>query len=259
MERDETPRVNGHEVAVVFLHSGCNMNCGFCVTDDAVASMTFEQAVAVQDYILAERSIRNLVLGGGEPFTWPHDVVALARKAKEAGFFVQVGTNGVALPEDFERIDSIDRYVLPLESMDPAVHDAMRPYRGSHQAVVMGRLARLRHAGISTTVSTVVTAENIGGLGGIAAFLQDYCAAGGALHAWHLYRFIPEGRGGRPNAGRYGVTAAAYHEATNRVREMDAGFTILKRPDMYHSRSVDFFWYQQGRICAGSEVWAKQG
>jgi len=245
-------------IAVVFLHARCNMQCPFCVTDPALSEMTFNQAMAVQQAAKA-RSIRSLVLGGGEPFTWPHDVVALSRTARANGFFVQVGTNGVALPEGFEHIPTIDRYVLPLESADARLHDIMRPLDGSHHALVLDRLDRLKRAGKPVTVSTVVTAQNISHLASVARFLTEYDGGTGRLHAWHLYKFIARGRGGGPNADRFSVTDTAYHGACDAVRATDLPFTVYKRPDMYHSKTVDFFWFEGDRLRVGSETWASQG
>jgi hypothetical protein len=39
------------------------------------------------------------------------------------------------------------------------------------------------------------------------------------------------------------------------MKAMDLGFTIFKRRDMRHSRTVDFFWYVGDRLVVGSEVW----
>ena len=52
-----------------------------------------------------------------------HDVERLGRRARELGFLVQVNTNGVKLPGGFERIQTIDRYILPLEATRAEVHD----------------------------------------------------------------------------------------------------------------------------------------
>jgi len=244
-------------IAVLFLHPGCNMRCDFCVTDDCVDALSFDDALAAKDAIWA-RGIRNLVLGGGEPFAWKHDVVALAAKAKEAGFFVQVGTNGIAMPDNFEHIAAIDRYVLPLESMDERVHNAMRLYENRHHALILDRLAWLKRAGKSVTVSTLVTAENARALPDIARFLEEHRNGNGLVHAWHLYKFIPGGRGGAANAKRFAISDDDYRRVCGEVRRMGLGFTIYRRPDMYHSRSVDFFWYRDGVLQVGSETWVRE-
>ncbi len=134
----------------------------------------------------------------------------------------------------------IDRYVLPLESMDPGVHDRLRPYARSHHAIILDRLEKLRAAGKSVTVSTVGTRESVGELPALGRHLESWRAGGGDLHAWHLYRFLPIGRGGEANAARLDVEEADYHHACDAVKATDPGFRVFKRPDMYQSSSVEF-------------------
>lgn len=226
-------------VVVVMLHPGCRMACRFCATDP-FSELSFEEASGV---VLAARDAgaRSVVLGGGEPFEWRHDVLKLAARAREAGLLVQVGTNGIPLPPDFARLDCIDRYVLPLESTDPAVHDGLRAWRASHHELMLDRLEELRAAGKSVTISTVVTRQTLSGLGDLARFLDSYRTAGGALHAWHLYRFLPVGRGGRPNAAALDVDEAGYLRACEAVKRLPLGFTVYRRDDMFRSRTVGFY------------------
>jgi len=248
-------------IAVVMLLPGCNMTCRFCVTGAAVSSMTEGQAHDLLRRLNAQ-GFDNVVLGGGEPFLWGPGVLALSERAKSMNFLVQVGTNGIALPRDFAHVSCIDRYVLPLESMDPEVHDGMRPFargrQGSHHALILSRLETIREAGKSVTVSTLVTAENINALFPIAAWLAAYQQAGARLHAWHLYKFIPEGRGGSRSADRFAIDDDAYHAAADVVKRAFPELCVYKRPDMFHSRDVDFFWHEGGALCIGSQVWGRQ-
>lgn len=244
-------------IGVALLHPGCNMTCTFCVTDNAVSAMDFDQALALLDALEA-RGIGGVVLGGGEPFTWAPGVLRLARVAKARGFQVQIGTNGVRLPEGYEQAPGVDRYVLPLESTKPGVHNRMRVFGAGHHAIILDRLAELAAAGKAVTVSTVVTSENIEDLPEVGVYLADYVLSGGRLHAWHLYRFIPEGRGGGPNGRRLWTPESDYDTACAEVRAMDLGFTIFKRRDMRHSKTVDFFWYQGGALQVGSEIWGEE-
>lgn len=242
-------------VGVIFLHSGCNMRCGFCITEDTCGAMDFDQALGVFE-ILTARGIGNVVLGGGEPTLWPHGLFRLAAEAHSRGFLVQVGTNGIALPPDFSTRPGVDRYVLPLESARAAIHDAMRPGGNtSHHAVMLDRLEELGQAGREVTLSTVVSAWNAGELPALADWLTRYVELGGRLHAWHLYRFVPEGRGGGVNAHSMQVSLPDYDDACAAVRSMALPFPVLKRPDMRHSTHVDFFWYEEGRLRIGSETW----
>jgi MoaA/NifB/PqqE/SkfB family radical SAM enzyme len=216
--------------------------------------MRGDQALGLLD-TLARRGIDNLVLGGGEPFTWEPGLLPYAEIAKRRGFFVQVGTNGVALPDKTEHSPWVDRFVLPLDGPCAEVHDRLRHYKDSHFRLIRDRMARLRDAGKSITVSTVVTAWNIDTLSELGVLLADEVLAGMRLHAWHLYRFIPEGRGGRVHAAQLNVTETEYEAACAEMKAMDFGFTIFKRKDMRHSKTVDFFWYEGEALRIGSQVW----
>ncbi len=229
----------GPDIAVVMLTPDCGMACAFCVTEPFEPMDSGEVVALLRG--LRERGVLRLVLGGGEPFAWRHGTVALTARAKAMGFHVQVGTNGIDLPEGFERLESIDGYVLPLESADAAAHDGLRVFSRSHHAIIQDRLERLRAAGKQVTVSTVVTRENLGGLGDLGCFLEAYRLRGGLLHAWHLYRFLPVGRGGGRHAERLAVAESDYHQACDAVKRAGLGFPIYKRADMYRSRTVGFY------------------
>ncbi|MFA6241182.1 MAG: radical SAM protein [Candidatus Hydrogenedentales bacterium] len=135
----------GYRIAVVFLHPACNMTCSFCVTENGMDTMRYDQAAQLLDD-LKQRGIDNIVLGGGEPFAWPHDTVALAETAKSHGFFVQIGTNGIAMPESYPSLACFDRYVLPLDSVDASVHNALRHHGPGHHALILDRLKALLSA-----------------------------------------------------------------------------------------------------------------
>jgi MoaA/NifB/PqqE/SkfB family radical SAM enzyme len=234
-------------VAVVMLLPHCNMTCSFCVTEDAMGTFDLAQACALLER-LRDEGFDNVVLGGGEPTLWPHDVFRLAREAKRRGFRVQLGTNGVRLPEQFESLDEIDRYVLPIDGASADVHNAVRFFRQQHFEVVIDRLERLRAAGKSTTVSTVITRLNQNDLSNVARLLADLNQPRPFVHAWHLYQFIPLGRGGAANRELLALPRDTYDRTCDDVKRMDLGFTIFKRPDMLHSRAVEFFWMHGGNL-----------
>ncbi len=229
------------------LHPSCNMVCSFCVTEDSFAAMTFEQAVELL-HTLKAIDIHNIVFGGGEPFTWEHDLVRLTEIAKQMDFLVQVGTNGIGMPANFERLPSIDRYCLPLESADPKRHNSIRLYKGEHHSIIIERLEALQQTRKSVTISTVIHQENLDGLQELGYLLRDYHEKSHNIHAWHLYKFIPEGRGGRPNADRLSISGQTFDRIVAELKQMNLGFTIYKRRDMFQSRSVGFFWYLDDQL-----------
>lgn len=248
-------------IAVVMLEPRCNMQCLFCITENTIQSVSYAKALELLEW-LQERNFKSVVLGGGEPFLWKGNVIRLAHAAKEMGWEVQVGTNGTLLPEGFEQVEFIDRYVLPLDAATAADNDNLRLYYRSHHALILGRLQKLKSAGKEVTLSTIVTAQNILGLKSLADFFRDYVESGGLIHAWHLYQFLPEGRGGKPNQSTFTVSEADYNQACAEMKKENLPFKIFKRRDMYHSTSVDFFWRtkgiwqsaKMGAICAPGEA-----
>ncbi len=244
----------GPRIAVLFLQPRCNMHCTFCITEDNFDAMTFEQAAQLLRNLKRGGTVRSIVLGGGEPFDWPHDLIAIGHLGRSLGLLMQVGTNGIAMPDDVECLEAFDRYVLPLESVEPDAHNAMRLYRGRHHRIIMQRLEALRLAHRSVTVSTVVTQRNADHVPDVGRFLGRYAAAGGNVHAWHLYQFLPQGRGGGVNALDLALPESVYKDLCARAESLDLPFRIYRRSDMYRSRTVDFFWVERGAVRCGSEA-----
>jgi MoaA/NifB/PqqE/SkfB family radical SAM enzyme len=228
-------------IASVFLLPDCAMACRFCASAPDFAVMSKAQAEGLLGD-LAARGIDNLVLGGGEPFLWPHGLRELAERARSLGFLVQVCTSGADLPDGFERLPAFDRFILPLEAADAATHDRLRIHPGGHHRLVLARLEALVAAGRELTISTVVTRENLAGLPALAALLASLKAKGARLHAWHLYRFLPIGRAGAPNADSLDLDLRAYLDAVEAVRRANLGFPVFRRSDMRRASSVVYLW-----------------
>ena len=179
--------------------------------------------------------------------------MGLTKAAKQLGFFVQVGTNAIALPKDFQNIESIDRYVLPIESTLAAVHNKMRLYKKKHHQLIVDCLQQLRNAQKSVTLSTIITKVNKGGLQPLAEFLKSLNTPYPFIHAWHLYKFIPQGRGGRANCDELMISDEEYSKVCDSVTVKGLSFKVYQRKDMYHSKTVDFFWYEHGRLQRASK------
>ena len=238
--------------------------------------MTPEALITLLDE-LAKAEVRNIVLGGGEPAEWPWGWETACRLAWERGFLVQLGTAGAALRPGFEQVPWVDRFVLPLDGDTPALHNRFRPMGlrpdisgtraeaffarlggtvapDGHFAVIMDRLAALAEAGREVTLSTVVNRESLSGMDRLAGMVGEIARLL-PVHAWHLYRFIPAGRGGTNTAERFGIDRETFDRVGSRARELVPAVQIFKRSDMRFSRDVDFFWFEQGRIQRGQDIW----
>lgn len=238
-------------IAALFLLPDCDLACRFCASEFGFDTVSFAQADALL-VALRTRGYRNLVLGGGEPALWPHGLARLALRAREQGFLVQLNTNGTHPLPGFPRAPGIDRTILPVESVDPAVHDALRAPRGGHLALVLRRIEELIAAGEELTISTVLTAVNVHGIGEIAAWLRGLREKGARVHAWHLYRFLPVGRGGRKHADEFTLSEEAFRIACDEARAAALDFPVYRRPHMLRSSTVEFFWFEGGELVVGS-------
>jgi MoaA/NifB/PqqE/SkfB family radical SAM enzyme len=244
-------RLTGARIAVLFLQPQCNMTCRFCITQDGFSAMSPADAYSMLDG-LARMGIGNAIFGGGEPLAWPHDLLGPARYAKRLGMTVQVGTNGIALTPRIMQSPVLDRFILPLESAEAKVHDRLRRARGGHHAIVLDRLEALAELGREVTLSTVITRANRSGLMELAAWIAAYRAHGGRLHAWHLYRFLARGRGGSVSGIALGTTEAEYRSVCGAVKAAYPDLPVLLRPDMTRSRTVGFYWMENGEVrCSG--------
>jgi MoaA/NifB/PqqE/SkfB family radical SAM enzyme len=247
----EAFRSSGRTIASLFLHAGCNLECRFCVSAPRFDCMTRADAEALLEGLRAA-GIRNVVFGGGEPTTWPHDMGRLAAYARDRGHFVQVSTNGVALPDGFAADARVDRWLLPLDAAEAPAHDALRRTPG-HHALVHARLRELAGSGREVTVTTVVTRESAAGIGRLGESLARLAQGGLAIRAWHLYCFVAAGRGGAPHAADLAVGGAAWIGAVHAARGGARGFPVYVRPDVRRSRSVEYLWLERGRLRIGSQ------
>lgn len=236
------------KVAVLFLTPACNMSCAFCGADAGFDPMEFGQALGLLKDLKA-RGLESVVLGGGEPLMWKHSPAELSAEARRLGLVVQIGSNGILAPADEAGLRAYDRWILPLESVTPGLHDRMRPtLEGSHFAGVTDLMQRLKKAGIEVTLSSLVSHENFDSLLEVGEHLSRYQAHGGRLHAWHLYRFLALGRAGVWNARRFSTAEGVFEGLGRLLKARHPAMQIYLRPDMYHSRQVAFYWSQDGNL-----------
>ncbi len=249
--------IQHRRVGVVMLHGNCSMSCLFCITENTVTEMTPEQVETILK-IMKEREMESVVFGGGEPLQWSHSLSNSIKLAKSMRLHTQVGTNGVGLNPNIIQNLNADRYVLPLDSINPQVHNYLRGGFRKHYDIIKKRLKYLAATSISFTISTVVCRINLDKLNEISAFLLHLWEKGAKIHAWHLYRFLPIGRNGFKNANILHITKNEYFDKTEEIKKRVLPFFVYRRPNMQFSKEVDFFWAEVGEIKIGSQVWEKK-
>jgi len=241
------------KIAAFFLLPDCDLRCRFCIAEARFDTVDLPTAKSVLT-ALAATSIESVVLGGGEPTLWPHDLNALARHGRAHGLIVQLNTHGGSLREKLDSYPEIDRFILPIESTDPAHHDDLRRGQDGHFQAVVAALESLIERQRQITFSTVVTSENHLEVPRIAAWIQRLESRGARIHAWHLYNFLPLGRAGaQRRAAALALPREDFLEACRLAKSAGLTCAVYRREDMMRSSSVEFFWFDGGVFHVGGQ------
>jgi MoaA/NifB/PqqE/SkfB family radical SAM enzyme len=244
-------------VAAFFLLPSCDIRCVFCISHDDFDVVKPEEARGLIDF-LASQSVKSVVLGGGEPTLWPHDVNELARYASEAGLVTQLNTHGAGVRENLDKYSHVDRFILPVESTRSDVHDDLRRGLEGHHSMVMDLADELIARGRELTFATVVTSKNHMDVPAIASWIHGLLKRGAKVHSWHLYNFLPEGRGGaRKIAEGLATTREQFLTACSSAKGAGLGFPVYRRDNMLKSSTVEFFWFEEGELHIGGEELAR--
>ncbi len=185
---------------------------------------------------------------------WDNGVEDLRQISREEALALEpdLECHGALLSPSTGIVDS-HGYMLALLG-EAETHDAMRFHRGGHHALMLERLERFGRAGRTVTVSTVLTSTNVDDVLDLADWLRSYHATHDNVHAWHLYRFLPHGRGGRRTEAQLQIPEERYLRVCDSVQALALPFRVFRRADMYHSRTVGFFWSEKGRILTDEDA-----
>ncbi|OGP18919.1 MAG: hypothetical protein A2038_06715 [Deltaproteobacteria bacterium GWA2_57_13] len=145
----------------------CNLLCTHCYISAVPeasnsAELTTQECRRVVDEIAQINPSALLILSGGEPLLRP-DLFDLAAYARDKGFTVVLGTNGVLLGEREARLmrqSGIQGAGISLDSINPKMHDGFRRLHGAWQAAVWATEV-LGAEGIDFSIHTNVTSWNV--------------------------------------------------------------------------------------------------
>ncbi len=230
-------------IASLFLTARCDLACQFCGSDNTFSAGTLPQAIDLLN-ALKSTGFTQVVLGGGEPLLWPH-TFELASKARQMGFLVQLCSNGVKLDQLSELPVDVDRFILPIESLIPKKHNRLRRSSPTickdHHRVLLSLIEKMTAADKEVTFSTVVSSQNHTELMAMSNWMRELSRNGTRIHAWHLYKFLPVGRGGARHQHAFEIDMGTFMEAVGRVQGCHEDFAVYRRPDMYNSKTVAYF------------------
>ncbi|MBI2265067.1 MAG: radical SAM protein [Armatimonadetes bacterium] len=176
----------------------CNLMCRHCYMDASPfpgrassEELSTESCLSILDQIQEVAPEALLILSGGEALLRP-DFRLIAERASSLGFWVVLGTNGIAVDEGLAarlRETGIRGAGLSLDSAVPERHDAFRGLSGAW-GNTMKAIASVKKAGLPFLIHTTVHKGNAGEIPEVAE--KAYSLGAQALQ---LFFLVPSGRG----------------------------------------------------------------
>ena len=159
-----TPKRNPPGPVVIWnLVRRCNLACKHCYSisadTDFPGELTTEEVFAVMDDLKRFR-VPVLILSGGEPLLRP-DIYAIARRAKDLGFYVALSSNGTLIDKtNIARIAEVgfDYVGVSLDGI-AETHDRFRRQAGAFAASLNGIRLCQEH-GIKVGIRYTMTEDN---------------------------------------------------------------------------------------------------
>lgn len=141
----------------------CNLTCKHCYSisadKDFPGELSTEEVLRVMDDLKTAR-VPVIILSGGEPLLRP-DLFAIARRAKELGFYLGLSSNGTLMNDRIVAAiadTGFDYVGISLDGLG-ATHDRFRRRVGAYDAALSG-LRMCRAAGVKVGIRFTLTQEN---------------------------------------------------------------------------------------------------
>ncbi len=216
------------------VHTRCNLSCRFCYLWRRPTAIPLDTGRARQLVKEAARLSDWFVFGGGDPLM-REDILDLVELAHCEGLNVDVQTNAVLLNTfTADRLmPFLSRLGLSLDGQDASVHGAMRG-AATNFADVLNALQLADYYGLPTTIRTLVTKVNFGGLAGLASTIGQFRC----VKKWSLREFAPLGRGEHTRT-LYSLTREQFLEECHTIRQRLTGHSnifleVLTTEEMAH-------------------------
>jgi heme d1 biosynthesis radical SAM protein NirJ len=157
------PRRPPGPVVIWNLVRRCNLTCKHCYSisadKDFPGELSTDEVFRVMDDLKAAR-VPVLILSGGEPLLRP-DIFAIARRAKEMGFYVGLSSNGTLVNAENVRAIAATGFDYVGISLDGIreTHDRFRRKAGAFDAALNG-VRLCREAGAKVGIRFTLAQEN---------------------------------------------------------------------------------------------------
>ncbi|MEO5340031.1 MAG: heme d1 biosynthesis radical SAM protein NirJ [Magnetococcus sp. MYC-9] len=145
----------------------CNLSCAHCYSASADKPFHGELSLAEMVRVLAELKaygVPAIILSGGEPLLHP-ELFAIARQAKQLGFYLGLSSNGTVIDAEVARriAQAGFQYVgISLDGLETN-HDRMRGMQGAFRRSLAG-IRHCREVGVQAGIRFTPTQENAGDL-----------------------------------------------------------------------------------------------
>jgi len=169
-------------LAVAYYVTGqCNLNCAYCEdfgqrrNEQAAPALPLEDALRVLARI--RTGVDRLILTGGDPLLYPDIIPLVTRARRELKFrHITLQTNGLLLPQREALLPAVDRLVISLDSIDPALWSAIVNVPLEIAQTILDNVQayahRQREFGYRMVVNCVLAPETLAGAGQVL----DFCA-----------------------------------------------------------------------------------
>ncbi|MGW4913754.1 radical SAM protein [Streptomyces sp. NPDC004270] len=203
----------------------CNLDCLFCYNpwrakkgpEPGRQTLSPETLTEFVEQVTSILPVHHVTLSGGEPLLYP-GIFEIARLSNDTGATVSITTNGRSGTR--ARVAKlaqagVSQIAVPVHSHLREVHDTLAAGPSWHGAVTT--LALGREHGFSTTVSCVVTRNNVHDIGGVCDIV-DWLGA----DRFVLNRFHAVGQGIH-HASELDISGGMFHAAVAEARRRLGG------------------------------------
>jgi len=178
-------------------------------------------------YDLYRHGLEAINFTGGEPLL-RKDIDNLIKFSKRLGLKTILTTNGILLEM---HLKNIFRYVdfigLPLESVDPGIHNRMRPslsnFDNHSQILRLIALIKKQYPRIGIKINTLVSRQNIKEIAMIGSLIE------GSVVSWKLSQFIPSNFGSEHRED-FAVSKKEFSKAVKLCKSLYPKMNIIATP-----------------------------
>jgi len=156
------------------VNNSCNFACRHCYSREDSHDELGQELLLDCLRKAARAGVLSVNFGGGEPLL-RRDLLQIASRCRELGLRISMNSNGWLIDAEMAaalKEAGFSKVGISIDSHLPELHDHFRGMPGSH-ARATEALMHLKHAGISTSISTVICRINCDSIDELVAFARE--------------------------------------------------------------------------------------